>query len=205
MAIGTYAELQTAAANWLNRSDLTSRIPEFIALAEAKFNRVIRAPDMVTKDTSFTIDSQYKTLPTGFLEAIRFSISGTPDRRLEYLTPEKMDETRERFTASQKPGYYSVAGGNFEFLPNPDQSYTGLLLYYQAITGLATTSPNWLLTSHPDIYLFGTLLEAAAYLDDDRRVPLWSSRLQTALDQLRVLNQRKRIGGTPVARAPSFG
>ena len=39
MAIGTYAELQTAVANWLDRDDLTDRIPEFIALAEAKMNR----------------------------------------------------------------------------------------------------------------------------------------------------------------------
>ena len=30
MAIGTFAQLKTAAANWLDRSDLTDRIPEFI-------------------------------------------------------------------------------------------------------------------------------------------------------------------------------
>ena len=41
MAISTFAELSTAAANWLDRSDLTDRIPEFIALAEARFNREI--------------------------------------------------------------------------------------------------------------------------------------------------------------------
>ena len=42
MAIGTYAELKTAVANWLDRDDLTDRIPEFIALAEAKMNRNLR-------------------------------------------------------------------------------------------------------------------------------------------------------------------
>jgi hypothetical protein len=31
MAITTYAELKTAAANWLSRSDLGSRIPEFVS------------------------------------------------------------------------------------------------------------------------------------------------------------------------------
>ena len=39
MAITTYAELKTAIANFLARSDLTDRIPEFIALAEARMSR----------------------------------------------------------------------------------------------------------------------------------------------------------------------
>ncbi len=49
MAISTYAELQTATANWLDRTDLSSRIPEFIDLAEATFNRTIRNHRMITK------------------------------------------------------------------------------------------------------------------------------------------------------------
>ena len=38
MAISTYTELQSAVANWLARSDLTSRITEFIALAESRIH-----------------------------------------------------------------------------------------------------------------------------------------------------------------------
>ena len=39
MAIGTFGELKTAIANFLARSDLTDRIPEFISLAEARMGR----------------------------------------------------------------------------------------------------------------------------------------------------------------------
>ena len=52
MAIGTYAELQTAVANWLDRGDLTERIKEFIGLAEARMNRVLRLQLMVNVDTT---------------------------------------------------------------------------------------------------------------------------------------------------------
>ena len=39
MALGTFTELKDAIADWLDRSDLTARIPDFIALAEARINR----------------------------------------------------------------------------------------------------------------------------------------------------------------------
>ena len=48
MAINTYATLQTAVISWLDRSDmktggeLEGKVPEFIALAEALFNRALR-------------------------------------------------------------------------------------------------------------------------------------------------------------------
>jgi len=55
MAISTFAELKTAAANWLDRSDLTDRIPEFIALAEARFNRILRIRAMETVSTAILL------------------------------------------------------------------------------------------------------------------------------------------------------
>ena len=88
MAITTYAQLQTATANWLDRTDLSARIPEFIELAEANFNRVIRQPDMIAKDDSFSIAGRYTTLPANTLEIIRIVVDLTPVIVLEYLTPE---------------------------------------------------------------------------------------------------------------------
>lgn len=205
MAIGTYSELQTAAANWLDRTDLTSRIPEFVALAEARFNRKLRAPDMITKDAAFSVDGQYVALPTGFLDAVRFTLTTSPVTLLEYVTPEQMAEWRETRTSSGKPRYYSVVGGNFEFLPTPDSTYTATLVYHKAIDGLATTDPNWLLTSHPDIYLYGTLLAAEPYLKNDERVVVWKAMLDEALMELRIVNDRKRVGSTPRMRAAVLG
>ena len=39
MAIATYSDLQTAIANFLARTDLTSQIPDFIKLAESRMSR----------------------------------------------------------------------------------------------------------------------------------------------------------------------
>ena len=42
MALTTYAELKTSVGDWLNRSDLTTAIPDFISLAEAQIERNLR-------------------------------------------------------------------------------------------------------------------------------------------------------------------
>ena len=196
MAITTYAELQTATANWLDRTDLTARIPEFIELTEANFNRVIRQPDMITKDDSFSIASRYTTLPTDTLEIVRIVVDLTPVIVLEYMTPEEISERRIVMTATGKPYYFTTVGGStnqLEVLPSPDSTYTASIVYYTRIAALtdAATS-NWLLAAHPDIYLFGTLVEAEPYLKNDERMPMWTARLDKALNDLRLQGQRER-------------
>ena len=69
MAIGTYSELQTAVANWLDRSDLSSRIPEFITLSEARINRLLRVRLMETvKVISLISGSKRYPLPSDYLQ-----------------------------------------------------------------------------------------------------------------------------------------
>ena len=46
MALTTYAELQTAVANYLARTDLTSQIPDFIYIAETRLRRQLRINEM---------------------------------------------------------------------------------------------------------------------------------------------------------------
>ena len=200
MAITTYAELQTAAANWLDRTDLTARIPEFIELAEANFNRQIRQPDMITKNDSFSIASRYTTLPTDTLEIVRIVIDLSPVIVLEYMTPEEISERRVTMTATGKPYYFTIIGGSsnqLEVLPSPDSTYTSSIVYYTRIAALTdSATTNWLLNSHPDIYLFGALVEAEPYLKNDERMPMWTGRLESAMTALRLQGQRELYSGS---------
>ena len=92
MAISTYSELQTAVANWLNRDDLTDRIPEFITLAEARFNRALRIRAMEGLYTASTVkDQRNYNLPTNYLQMRSFRINQDPKIALSYVTPEIMN------------------------------------------------------------------------------------------------------------------
>ncbi len=200
MAITTYAQLQTAAASWLDRTDLTATIPEFIELAEARFNRVIRQPDMVVKNDAFSLASRYTTLPTDTLEIIRIVVDTSPVIVLEYMTPEEISSRRGVMSATGRPCYFTIVGGStnqLEVLPSPDDTYTSSIIYYTKIPALtdAATS-NWLLASHPDIYLYGLLVEAEPYLKNDERLPVWSMQLDKALTELRLQGERKLHSGS---------
>jgi hypothetical protein len=199
MAISTYAELQTATANWLDRTDLTARVPEFIDLAESTFNRTIRNRQMITKNDSYSLDSRYVNLPTDTLEVIRIVVDVTPQITLQYLTPEEIAERRNS-SSTGRPQYFTVVGGStnqIELLRSPDETYTSSILYYTKIPALSdSATTNWLLTSHPDIYLFGTLVEAEPYLKNDERMPMWSARLGKALEELKLQGEREMHTGS---------
>lgn len=201
MAINTPSALQLAVGSFLDRSDLTSLIPDFIELAQARFNREIRTPQMLTRSDLATIDSRYEDVPTGWLETVRYAITSDPPVQLEYLTPEEMDNRRERLNDSAKPCYFSVVADQFEFLPTPGDTYSASHLYY---TALDLTTTNWLLTSHPDVCLFGALVEAEPYVMNDERMPMWKSKLDEALQSLRKSGDRRAVAGTPKPRIRSF-
>jgi len=61
---------------------------------------------------------------------------------------------------------------------------------------LTNATSNWLLAAHPDIYLFGTLVEAEPYLKNDERMPMWTSRLDKALTALRLQGERELHTGS---------
>ena len=208
MAISTKAELHTAVANWLNRSDLTSRIPEFITLAEASFNRTLRTKDMHTRATTST-DAQYVALPSYFQEMLNVELTSTdPPRRLTYATSDRSDDYRKQ--KSDKAGipvHYTIEGLTLQLNPTPDQNYTIQMNYYQTIPALsakADSDANWLLLAHPDVYLFGTLVQASPYLMDPQAGVIWDGLLTRSMEELRVSDNNSRYAGGTLTMRPKY-
>ena len=198
MAVGTFAELKTAAANWLDRSDLMDRIPEFIAFAEARFNRVLRIRDMETVSTAISTAAGTReySLPTGFVQMREFHLTTDPLTPLSYITPEMM--SRIWAGSSQgKPEVFTIIADNVRLGPNPDAVYTTSMLYYKKITALsASATTNDMLTNNPDIYLYGTLLEATPFIMQDERVGLWLAAFEKAVNDVQNQDNKDRHSGS---------
>ncbi len=195
MAITTATELTTAVGNWLARSDLSSRIPEFVALAEARLNRDLRTLDQETKNTSFSITGEFVAVPTSFLAVRSFqTVYGGSRYNLKLASNDQI--TAMNTTSSGPPTRYAVVGGNFRFGPIPDGTYTATLVYYISIPALASNSTNWLLTAHPDVYLYGSLLQAMGHIQNDERAPGWKSMYDEAIHEIQRATDRNRWSGS---------
>ena len=196
MAISTYTELKSAIESWLDRTDLDTVIPDFVMIAEAGFNRVLRHRRMLSRTTA-DVDTEYTSLPSDFLEMKALQINGDPIRSLTYLNPMEMDKADATYSVAAKPVYFSVINDYFQVLPIPDQTYVGELIYYAKVPALgASQTTNWLLDDHPDIYLYGALRQASPYLREDERLPVWESLFLTRIGEAQADSDRGETYGS---------
>ena len=202
MAISTYSELKTAIASWLDRSDLTDIIPDFIALAETRHKRDFKIRRMETRVTANTIaDTEYYTLPDNYVAMRNIKLNTDPKTPLDFLTPEIMDRLNAG-SSTGKPKAYSIKGNDIQLRPIPDGVYEIEIAYYKHFTALSdSNTTNDMLTNHPDAYLYGALVEAEPYLMNDKRITVWQQFYDRAKVDIIASNERDRHSGTtPITR-----
>jgi len=205
MAITNYTELQTAVGNWLNRADLTSRIPEFIALAEADIRRELRDQKFVGS-LPMVVGQDYITLPSTVkeLKNLRYDES-TMQWSLREKTPAGLAAIRQ--PTAGIPQAYMVINNVVYFDRPADSAYIVETTYVAELTALSVSNTtNNTLTKSPDIYLYGTLRQAAPYLDHDERVQMWADYFEAAIVKENIYRERQEYGASPEMDLPTvFG
>ena len=201
MALTTYTELKASLANWLNRSDLTTEISDdFIKLAEADFNSKLRVRSMITQ-VNITVNAETAALPTDFLQIRDFYIlAGQTKTPLVYATPASMDATSGTST-SGRPSSFTILGDTVRFSPKPDATYTAVMNYFKKFPALSSTvATNYILGSHPAIYLYGSLFHAANFLGgiNPQQVQTWQQMYATAMERLELNDREDEYNGSPL-------
>lgn len=194
MSISTYSELKTAVANFLARTDLTSQIPDFIQLAEARMSRELETRSQEKRATAtLTANDEYVALPTDLREVREVKLNTSPNTVLEYRSPTALDS---QFTgAGGKPQAYSIVGNEIKFRPIPDSAYTAEIVYIGSLQALSdSNATNTILSRHPDAYLSGALAEAYVYLMDDARAQLYDGKFGRAIEEIKKDEQRAHYG-----------
>jgi len=197
--ITDYATLQTAIGNWLNRLDLTARIPEFIQIAEAQLRDDDRIELIEFNDLSVSADD--KELPPDF-GGIQSLYHDGPDHfgPISIVRPDELPRRKASLGSLGVPRYAAVidlvAGPVLRFAPVPNATFTLRLTYESDLDPLSdTNTTNTLLTLRPDLYLYASLLAAEPFLQEDSRIGMWHDLLNEQIARMHRNKKNRQFGG----------
>lgn len=208
MALANYTDLVSAISSWTHRGDLSSIAPDLIALAELRIYHGSKDPLYPSEPLRIRIMEEQATgnassgvisVPSGYVETIRLLITvGGKNRELRYQAPQANTAYE---TETGNASFYTRINEGFKVGPQT-AAYT--LDYYKrfdALTSGATT--NALMTAHPNVYLYGSLLEAFIYTGNVQKAD-WAHRLYMgSMNGLQSSDRRNAYGIAPAVVAVS--
>lgn len=199
MGYTNYSDLQESIANYIGRTDLATKIPDFIQFAEIRISRDLRTRQMLLLATAPTVATEAKvSLPSDFLEIRDIHVQGSPRSPVTYMSPSVFSRNA-RADESGKPVNYTILASEFVLAPIPDTAYTLEILYYAKPPVLSNTNiSNLFLANYPDALLYASLLEAEPYLINDARAQTWTTLYDRAIQKIITTNQNGEYSGVPL-------
>lgn len=195
--ITSYATLQTAVADYLARSDLTTFVPNFIQNCESKLYRTL---NLRAEETALNvaISNGLATVPDDF-KALKFAYyDGTPVRPLKWVPLAELYDEYPVRTTTGLPNLITREATSFIFGPVPaDGTLKGV--YYAKPDPLRTTDGNWYVLNAPEVLLYGSLLEATPFIKDDPRIPIWKAAYDDAVNTLVIEERNASTSKGPLA------
>ncbi len=199
--ITSYATLLAQVADHLNRTDMTVSIPTLVQLAEGTLTADRRVRKLHNK-SDYVVSTSPANLPDdcGPIEALEHA-GPTYFGPITIVGSGQIGSILANGTTGV-PSYAARVGNQLRLGPAPDASYTLNLAYWLELKRLSeTVTTNWLLLDHPEIYLHAALMEAAPYLKNDDRIPVWEKFLENALNKLNDKVERLQFSGN-MSRRP---
>ena len=218
-----YGELKSAVSEWLARNDISAREETFIEFAHNKINRELRIRAQENAYAELIQDDGTVPVPDDFIEfRTIFTYPGTPgmvlvdaavvntydrqDINLELvannLRPLEIvsHETSWREFPKTRTGEPCVivrVGNQFRVSPTEGTQQTVAGYYYRKFPALSdSNTSNWLTDNASEIYLFGALAEAAAYIKDVTQYMAWMSRFEQVIKDLKDEYMTERYAGS---------
>jgi hypothetical protein len=200
--ITDYASLQNELKGndgYLHRTDLDTKIPTFIQLAEKKLANQIRARKMEgTATLTTTPGVNYVALPLDYSSPKSLTVSGTTTAPLTLIGADTFNLYSANNTLGE-PRYYKIQGDNLLLFPNPSSALSINLVYYQTLAALSSTNTtNWVLTKYPYVYLYGAMVEYATYANDSEQIQYNKTEFNNAIEDMWFNNALESFGGGPL-------
>ena len=203
-----YTELVAAIEAYAENYDtgtggFVENIPVFVKQAEQRIYNSVQIPSLRKNVTgSLTAGNKYLSAPDDYLATYSLALvtnPGTATETYTYLLNKDVNFIREAYPTPADigaPYYYALFGPQYTYPnelsfiigPTPDSSYTVELHYFYYPQSIVVSGTSWLGDNFDTVLLYGSLLEAAAYMKSDNdTVTFYKDRYMEALSLLKRL------------------
>jgi hypothetical protein len=119
----------------------------------------------------------------GEMVEIRSAYLDTTNKRLEYYPPPDF-WNRAAVGDTGEPKIYTIEGAFFVVAPVPTKTYAVRMTGSQRLFDLSSdTDAGWTMTNAAGLLLYGALIEASVYIEDDGRALTWATMYDDLLDE----------------------
>jgi hypothetical protein len=182
-----YTELVAAIEAYAENYDtgtggFVENIPAFVKQAEQRIYNTVQLPSLRKNVTGITSPAnKYLSCPDDYLATYSIAVIenyGLATETYTYLINKDVNFIRESYpkpTDTGLPYYYALFGPQYSapteltFLlgPTPNAAYRMELHYFYYPQSIVTAGTTWLGDNFDTVLLYGSLLEAAAYMKSD--------------------------------------
>ena len=205
MAILTYKDLRIAVADWMDRPELADKktsvvgqgnidlVSVFSSHVEAECNRKLRTEDMATIIFNSGCEDQNVVLLPDNILGLRLVTVNSLDA--EYLTPEQFISAANFYCGTGH--MYTRIANQVHVWPELAVADDITMVAYITVPPLINDNDvNWVLRKFPDIYLYGCLYEASAYVFDSEHAMEWKQKFDVAINDLIQTDAADRWSGS---------
>jgi hypothetical protein len=193
-----YTQLVAEVQSYTENQFSTADIDTFIQQAEERVFNTVQIPDVRRNQVGTTsTGNKYLSVPSDWLATYSIAVIDS-NNEYTYLLNKDVNFIRESFPDTDsayygKPKYYGVFDDNtFIMGPTPDDNYTVELHYFYYPTSIVTAGTSWLGNNFSSVLLYGTLLEAAAYMKEEPDIIAnYTQRYTDALSMIKQLGDAK--------------
>ena len=203
-----YTELVAAIEAYSENYDTSTggfvdNIPVFVQNAEQRIYNTVQLPSLRKNVTGvLTAGNKYLSAPDDYLATYSLALItgyGTAAESYNYLLNKDVNFIREAYPTPADTGapyYYALFGPQYTLTnelsfilgPTPDDDYTVELHYFYYPESIVTAGTTWLGDNFDSVLLYGSLMEAAAFMKSDNdTITFYKDRYTEALGLLKRL------------------
>jgi len=182
-----YTELVAAIEAYAENYDdstggFVDNIPVFVQNAEQRIYNTVQIPSLRKNVTgTLTSGNKYLSAPNDYLATYSLAVienAGTASETYTYLLNKDVNFIRESYPTpadTGKPAYYALFGPQYTYPnelsfivgPTPNSNYTVEMHYFYYPESIVTAENTWLGDNFDSVLLYGSLLEADAFMKSD--------------------------------------